>query len=364
MENKINTIVNWISKRQVLVAAFLAAGFIILTLGLGHISNQTIPGNVASARYNAEPGTHLDFMAEWDGIHYLHIAKHGYTDNSLVAFFPLYPLAIRLVMFLVSSPLISGLVVSWLALFGSLIFYLKILKEYFDNDKVTSVMGALLFLFFPTGVFLAATYSEGLFTLLALGALYFALKNRYILAGILTGLATATRPDGVFIILLVAAVLYEAKAKLWQILVAAGSGMVGLIGYVTYLGIKLHKPFAFISAQKHHLKWAVGSFIQPMINSLSPIALVLFILAIISTVYWYSRRKSFALYSLLFVLLPIVTTNFAGYPRYMLINFPLQIMLLNKFKRSTLAYSLVLVLSAILWGYFTMHYVAGYTGGS
>ncbi len=365
MEQKFKNSITWISEHNYILAVLIAVCFVALTLSVGHYSNETIPGNLdPHARYLSEPGTHLDYMSEWDGVHYIHIAQYGYSDDSLTAFFPLYPLAIRTVMLAISSPLISALLVSWLSLAGALWFYLKILKEYLGQDHIGALQGLMLFLFFPTGVFLAATYSESLLALFGLGALYFAIKGRYLGAGIMSGLATISRPDGVFILVLVALLLREAKAKLWQIVLAAIMGIAGITGYALYLWAKIGKPLDFISAQKHHIKWMSSQFLAAFFHSTSPVALVLFILAIWAVVYWWHRRVSFAMFGLLFALLPLLTGNFDGYPRYLLIDFPLQMMLLNKFKHSTLGYAVVLMLSALGWAYFTMHYAAGYTGGS
>ncbi len=365
MEQKLKNTLTWITEHNYLLAVLVAVCFIALTLSVGHYSNETIPGNLDhNARYLSEPGTHLDYMAEWDGVHYIHIAQHGYTDDSLTAFFPLYPLAIRALMFAVPSPLISALLVSWACLAGALWFYLKILKEFLNQDHIGALQGLMLFLFFPTGVFLAATYSESMLAFFGLGALYFAIKGRYLGAGIMSALATASRPDGVFILVLVALLLREAKAKLWQIMLSGAMGLIGIAGYAIYLWAKIGKPLDFINAQKHHIKWMSSQFLTAFFHSTTPVALILFALAVWAVIYWWHKRTSFALFGLLFALLPLLTGNFAGYPRYLLIDFPLQIMLLNKFKRSTLGYAVVLLLSALGWAYFTMHYVAGYTGGS
>jgi len=338
--------------------------FILITLGLGYYSNLVIPGNpVSSARYLSEPATHLDFMSEWDGPHYLEIAQHGYVNNSLTAFFPLYPLLIRGMMFIIPPPIISALIVSWLCLVGALYFYIKIIKEFVSKDKYVDLLGLMIFLFFPTAVFLVATYTEGLFALLSLSAIYAAIKHRYVIAGILAGLSTLTHPNGVFIVILIALLLWEARLKIWQILVSLVLGGMGILSYIIYLWRTKNKPLDFVHAQKGN-NWLSGHYISTIINSLTAIDLLMYSLIILSVVYWWSRRKSLAIYSMLFVLLPLIGGNFAGYSRYSLMAFPLQLMLLDKFRSSRVLYPLVLVLSAILWSYFVIHYAAGYTGGS
>lgn len=350
--------------REWSLAIIITACFILLTLFLGYYSNLVVPGNPDhNARYLLEPSTHLDFMSEWDGPHYLSIAQKGYTDNALTAFFPLYPLLIHLLMYALSSPLISALIISWLCLVGAVFFYIKILKNMSFIELPDIVMGVLLFLFFPTGVFLAATYTESLFALAALGALYFAMKGKYLWAGLFTALATATHPSGLFIIPLMMLLLWEAKQKVRQILASAIIGCLGIIGYISYLWVSKGRPFAFVNAQKGS-HWLSSHYFSTIVNSATPIDGIVFILAITSTVYWWSRKKSFAIYSLTYVLLPLLGGNFSGYSRYVLMAFPIQFMLLKKFQTSKLGYPLVLLISGIFWAYFVIHYAAGYTGGS
>ena len=362
--DKLLAIKNRLNANDGLLAIVIVVIFICLTLFLGYYSNLVIPGNPdPSARYLLEPATHLDFMSEWDGPHYISIAKYGYTNNALTAFFPLYPLLIRLVMYVVRSPLISALFVSWACLVGAIYFYLKILKEIISKNKIEHIMGVLLFLLFPTAVFLAATYTESLYALATLGALYFGLKGKYIYAGLFTALATATHPTGVFDIALIAFLLYENKKKIWQIVSSMAIGCAGIVAYISYLWYSKGKPLDFVSAQKHN-HWLSGQYINTIINSITPIDLLLFALTIGAVIYWWNKKRSFSLYSLLYIILPLAGGNVSGYSRYALMAFPIQFMLLNKFKNSRLAYPVILIFSTVLWSYFVIHYAAGYTGGS
>ena len=130
-----------------------------------------------------------------------------------------------------------------------------------------------------------------------------------------------------------------------------------------YLWVVQGKPLAFIGGQRQ-THWLSGNYISAIAGSVTFVSLLLFVLVLISVIYWWRKRLSFAVYNLLYLLTPILGGNFAGYGRYILTAFPLQFMLLQRFKRSTLGYSLILVSSAILWAYFVIHYAAGYTGGS
>lgn len=352
-----------ITRNYGLLALVIAACFIPVTLFLGYYSNRTIPLNPdLKARYTSEQTIPLRYMSNWDGPHYLHIAKHGYTDNALTAFFPLYPLLTRLVMFIASSPLYSALIISWACLAGAIYFYLKILAELVDKGLSERIMGVLLFILFPTGVFLVATYTESLTAFLFLGAFYFALKNRILASAVFSALATASHPDGIFVLPLVAVALWENKRRVKDIVLATFAGCGGIVAYIAYLWITKGQPLAFVHAQRKS-NWLSSNYLHTFANSLTYLDVILFILAILAVRYWWERRKSLAIFSLLFVLLPLIGGNFAGYSRYSLLNFPVQMMLYMSFRRSRLAYPLIIAVTAISWAFFTIHYAAGYTGG-
>ena len=248
---KIATLRDKIIKTDWLLALAITVCYIVAALFIGYYSNLTIPGNSDPlARYSQEPATHLDFMSEWDGPHYLAIASHGYSNNSLTAFFPLYPLLIRIVMIVVRSPLISALIVSWAALTGAVYFYIKIIRELISKNINDIILGLFLFLFFPTGIFLAATYTESLFAFLGLGALFYGLKGRVLPAALFTAMATAAHPEGIFVIPLVALLLWEAGVNVKKISLTALLGFSGIAGYICYLWIAKGRPLDFVAAQR------------------------------------------------------------------------------------------------------------------
>ena len=190
-----------VSSHELFIAALLALMIIIIGVGLGWENNKIVPVNpTKSAHYNLEPNNHLSFMSDWDGPIYLDLAQHGYTNKIEANFFPLYPLAVRLVHSVIKSLLDSGLIVSWLCFTGATYFYLKIIKQLYNlKDNLEAVRGTLFFILFPTSVFLITTYTEALFAFLALGAIYYALRKKYIPAALFAMLSTATHIDGIFV---------------------------------------------------------------------------------------------------------------------------------------------------------------------
>jgi Gpi18-like mannosyltransferase len=344
----------------------LCMGLLIIFVGvsLGYENNKVVPANPAvTAHYNVEPTNKLSFMANWDGPIYLRIAHEGYADKHTAGFFPLYPLLISGVNSILGSPLYSALIVSWVAFVGAIYFYIKILKKLFGiKDNFEAMRGALLFILFPTAIFLIAVYTESLFALLALGAIYFALSKKYLPSALFAMFATATHVNGVFVLALIALLLYEQKEKLINILLALVIGSLGLVFFMAFLLVHYHNPLEFVSAQKTN-GWLQQGYLHHLASTINFFNLIPIALIGLSVIYWWSRKRSFSIYSALYLCIPLIGGQFWGFNRYSLMAFPFQWMLYEKYRNSKLAYPMIIALFGIFWAYFLLQYVAGYNGG-
>lgn len=353
-----------LSSNTLLVAVILATAIIAVGVGLGWENNKIVPVNPAkSAHYTLEPSNHLSFMSNWDGPIYLDIAHRGYTNKIEANFFPLYPLTVRFVHMFIKSLLDSALLVSWICFAGATYFYLKIIKELYSlKDTLEAVRGTLFFILFPTSVFLIATYTEGLFAFLALGAIYYALCKKYIPAGLFAMFATATHVDGIFVVLFIGLLLAEKRLQPIKIIASMAMGLLGLASYMVWQEIKFNNPLEFITAQKNH-SWL--NFSPAHLSTTLTSFNGLFVLVLlVSAAYWWPKRKSFSIYSLLYASIVFIGgKDLGGIGRYSLVAFPLQFMLYDYFRNKKIGYPLVIALSAILWTFFTLRYAGGYTGG-
>jgi Gpi18-like mannosyltransferase len=351
-----------IVRRDLLLAIVVVVITICLGVFLGHENNGVVPVNsLPIARYSLEPHNPLSFMANWDSLNYLAISQHGYVQDQ-TNFFPLYPIAIHIVSRIISSPLYSALLIAWAGFVGAVFFFLKIIKHlYKTKDNLEASKGVLLFVLYPAGVFLFAPYTEGMFAFFALGAVYFLLKKKYIPTALFTMLATATHITGLFLLALIGLMMIEEKTKFTKIIATLAVGSLGLIGYMIFLTVHFHKPLAFITSQENH-GWLKASY-SGLPAELSLINLLIIILLIISVFYWWNRRKSFSIYSLLFLLIPIVGGQLGGFNRYTLMAFPVQFMLYERFRGKALSYALVIAIFSILWAHYLFQYAGGYIGG-
>ena len=140
------------------------------------------------------------FINAGDAPWYLKIAKYGYTatgeDAKLIVFFPLYPLLIRIANFIVPSDFISSLAVSCVCLaVGGAFMYKLLRREYPENWPC----GMLLFLFAPMGLFFVMGFTESLFFMLSVMALYFARQRRFLPACVAGFFAALTRSFGMLL---------------------------------------------------------------------------------------------------------------------------------------------------------------------
>jgi len=317
----------FVIKRDVVLAIVVATTVVVAGVFMGWYNNRVVlPTTDPIARYTQEPGNALSFMSNWDGPNYLRIAQYGYTSVSQTNFFPLYPIATHIVHYVIGSPLDAALIVAWLCFAGAIYFYLKIVKYIFNiTDNSEAFLGLLPFILFPTAVFLMATYPESLFAFLSLGAIYSALRSQYLAAAGFLLFATAGHITGLLVLAFVVLILLEQKVNIWKVIITAVVGCLGLVSYGLYLLSRFNNFFAFVTSQKSH-GWLRGSYLH-FLASAELLNVVFVVLLLISAIYWWSRRKSFSIYSLLFILIPLVGRQFGGFNRYVLMAIPIPLML-------------------------------------
>lgn len=240
-----------------------AAGLLWLAINAGWAAITILNASLAGAPVGAES---LSAWLQWDAWHYRTIAMLGYEAvPEEAAFFPLYPL-----LFDVLDPalpgdlMVSAMVVSNVCGLGALVVLHRLLAVEFDE----SVAGRALFflLAFPSAFFLAAPFTHALFLLLCTGFLYALRRRSWWLAGALGGLASATRPFGVLLVLPFVVEYLRVRFSLagdgsfaGRLRIALGrvrvsAAAVALIpagtgAFVLYCWIKLGDPLAYTHGQ-------------------------------------------------------------------------------------------------------------------
>lgn len=222
-------------------------------------------------------------FARWDSGWYLSIAQGGY-DHQLArtAFFPLYPLMLRGVGLVIGSDLIAAIIISFVAFGVSLALMYRLTVAELGRSRAE--LAVMLVAFCPVAYFFSAVYTESLYLALSLGCLLSARSGRWVLGGVLGGLAALSRNSGIVLVVpFVLMFLYgprtdteavrpalSLRAARWRALLPryrltpAILGVVliplGLVSYLVYLGLTMHDLLAPLHAQALWYRHYVGPF--------------------------------------------------------------------------------------------------------
>jgi hypothetical protein len=224
----------------------------IFFLGVGAVATTTLPW--AEPSHDAPfdlPAPPLSYWAHWDGVWYWQIAYGGYDvgRSDLTGFFPLFPMLVHLATAVGGELALWGVAISLAATLFALYFLYRITERLWD---VTAARAATLsFAFFPTAFFLNAFYTEALFVAFAAGSYWAAfVKRDLLLAGILGALASATRNIGVLLLVPLGYEWIRNRREFGS----RGVGELalvplGLLGYMVFLQGRFGNPLIFAHAQ-------------------------------------------------------------------------------------------------------------------
>jgi Mannosyltransferase (PIG-V) len=205
------------ARLRLLSAAWERARFVILV----YLGSRALLLAVAIINGALRHHSLLNELANWDGMWYRSIANlqgaHGWYPAHVshlqtnLGFFPLYPLLV----WLVSQPVqwvtshsaiyavtVSGVLVSGVGGLLAAILVQKLAAGWWGEQA--GRRSAALFCLFPGSVVFSMVYAEGLMLPLAAGCILALQRRRWLLAGILAALATATEPEAVILVLVCA----------------------------------------------------------------------------------------------------------------------------------------------------------------
>lgn len=368
--------------------------FLITRIGIFLVAYFSVPlindSNVPA--YHIKPDVILldVFGSRWDTGFYLSIANEGYRYKGVelpsVAFFPLLPLLIRLITAVIGDPLISGILVSNAALLLAMILLYLLVKSEFGQE--TAQRSVWYMLIFPTSFFGSAIYSESLFLLGAIGALYLARKGYWESAALIGILTALTRFLGILLAPLLIAEWFIQRRRLSEerrppILALLGGMLVplGTLFYLIYLKIAFGDPLAFVHASEVWGRQPQSPFIslanlmqEPaegwvsgllaghiQLDNWFDLLTVTFFL-ILALLLLYRRRWSEGIFVLIGSLLPFSSGLLMSQRRYMWVLFPAFILLARWGENKWLDRSLNLIFTIFL-GIFTAMFANGYWVG-
>lgn len=155
-----------------------------------------LPRNIG---WEAAAYTWIKEDASW----FLDAARAYSPHDSTAAFYPAYPMLVRLVSYVcLGNFVVAGYLVSNVALLAALVVLYRLTQR--EYDEQTARRAVLYLCIFPTAFFLFDIYSESLFLLAAVSAFALARQGHWVWAGLAGIVATATRSMGVVVVLALA----------------------------------------------------------------------------------------------------------------------------------------------------------------
>lgn len=211
----------------------------------------------------------VDVLTSWDGNWYLRIVRDGYPrlvppnityeePEARAAFFPLYPTVVRWIdRVLPGGDVLAALAVN--VVLGAAAIYLVGLLARQVYGVGVAERSMMLMALFPGSFVLSFSYSEALLLTLAAACLLMLHQERWWAAGVLAALGTATRPNGVALVVACAVASYLAirRRRDWSSLVAVVLSPLGFIGFQWWVGLHAGETGIWFRVQRE--AWREGT---------------------------------------------------------------------------------------------------------
>ena len=318
----------------------------------------------------------------WDCGWYLAIAEHGYSAASdanqpgatRMAFFPMWPLLIRAVSDLTGMGLLgTGIALANLAFLAALA-YVHRYALMLGYSRTTAMLSVALLCFIPQGFVFSAVYTESLFLLLLVAAMYHMHRGQYLRAGIAAALISAVRSNGVLLLVFLLAMIVRRYGPAllvmpWrrpQVFIPVLLAPLGLFAYWAYCFHLTGDAFAQASSIAHGWGWRSHLFLDNLASHFGSVDYV--------TRFWLLSSLLAALLSLLLLRLRLyeefvfcaamLLLMWSGsipnsLLRYVLVLFPIWIALARHLERHPVASATVLASFALINGFLMTAWTLG-----
>jgi hypothetical protein len=310
-------------------------------------------------------------VATADATLYASIAEEGYDRQQFDdkqhnwATFPAYPLLVSLFR---TDFFLTGVLVSNAFFLGGLLLLVPISKMFGWNDE-QAIAGAFYLAIYPTSYFFSMPLTESMFLFVSLLSIWLALKNQWWLAGLAGAIASGTRMSGVLLVApLLILYLQRRRNSIRADILALLLVPVGLLAFMVFLWRVTGNPLALTESYSAYGRGGGFTFfLWPLIEfvihprgfagwQFVPTGFCLTLLAFFC-VYRLVRWKEWALaaYGFLSLFLPLTSGTLAGIPRYIMVIFPVCMVLARSRYPRVLTF-LFLTLFALMTLFCALHY--------
>lgn len=376
MKAQVKKIINKVPfEIKYILALFFLTRLVLVTIGvLSRIFLEPFHGQQYVWKYSSH--LWLDIWGVWDSGYYMNIAHYGYSSaisnnpatlyQANYAFFPLYPLLIRLGHWLSGNYLVSGIIISNVCFLIASYFLYRLIEK--QEDQVTARNVVKYLFLFPTAFIFSGVFTESLFLMLLILAFYLAQKRKWYGVGICGFFLTLTRSIGIFMLL---PLVYE-YAKLIEFKVSKIKFdalfflffPAGLMLFAAFNFFLTKDPLGFVhiqSAWGRHLVNPVHIVFSNLFfgNAYEIVLACTAIICLGLVLMFYDKlRFSYFLLALLAILVPLFS-GLASLPRYVLIVFPLYI-IFAKLSKNSLVDQFLTITLALLQGFLMVFWSNGF----
>ncbi|HUF97363.1 MAG TPA: hypothetical protein VMM60_04480 [Ilumatobacter sp.] len=292
----------------------------------------------------------INVFTSWDGRWYLDVVRNGYPEHvpqnityfqeeARAAFFPMFPIIGRYFERVIPggdtfAVLLLNLIVGFIA-----VVTVGILASEVYGERVGRTSAVLMALF-PGSFVFSFAYSEAIMIALAAATLLMLHYKEWSAAGVFAALCTASRPNGVAIVLacLVAAWYAWRQDKDWRAFTAVLLAPLGFIAFQLYVGVKADETFVWFRVQSEAwgegasfgytaLSRTFGAFANPLTSptdSITAISVAATVLLV-----WFAWKaklpRPMAAYSAMVLAMMLLPATVTARPRFLFTAFPLLI---------------------------------------
>jgi len=362
-----------VARRVDLRIALWALAFRLFSAALAFFTNVAFP-DYQDQRFTmwGSPSPFWDPFVRFDSGWYAGIARGGYAyvpgGRGNIAYFPVYPLLMRLVGRLFgrspASFYLGGIAISWVAFVLAAIAVYRLAR--LDMPDRRAERAVLLVTIFPFAFFFGVVYTESAFLLATVLTFYAFRTKRWILGGLCGAAATATRVNGILMLPALAWLAWRGAGDVRRDRIAAIAGLTltvcgvgaysAFIYQLTNVPGGSHNPFEWAATLQRWgyypggapwmpLAHLVGRLLthpyaylagEPMarydaLNGVAAIAL-----AVSVPFVWRRLGAAYGLFMLANLYLPLSSGQFEGLGRYCAVMFPFFIWLATIRSRAVL----------------------------
>lgn len=289
-------------------------------------------------------------LTSWDGLWYIDLIRFGYPrsvppdvtyfhDEARAAFFPLFPLLGRVADRILPAGDTFAVLVLNLLLGLAAVVLIALLAQRLYGEQVGRTTATLVALF-PGSFVLSFAYSEALMIVLAAAAMHMLLDRRWLAAGVFAALTTATRPNGLAIVVCcaVAAVAAIRQERDWRALASVLLAPLGFVAFQVWLGRHAGEPGVWFRVQREAwdegasfgwtaVKNTVEAVVAPLTSPTDTItALTVVATVVLVSLAWKARLPAWmTAYSWTVLVLMLTPSTVTARPRFLFTAFPLLI---------------------------------------